>query len=74
MKSSQHLPTLLHFSTKYGLEKLTEVLLSCPGGLESLTIRNCDGDTPEDLANKMENPHIMDIIVCKYVWSKVKKT
>ncbi|XP_072533157.1 phosphoinositide 3-kinase adapter protein 1 isoform X2 [Salminus brasiliensis] len=60
------LPTLLHFSAKYGLKKLTGVLLQCPGALQAYSVVNKNGDYPNTLAEKCgfsELRQIMD----KYV-------
>ena len=46
------LPTLLHFSSAHGLEKLTCALLDCPGARHALTIRNIHGATPTSLAKE----------------------
>uniref|UniRef100_A0A8B9LNS4 DBB domain-containing protein n=1 Tax=Astyanax mexicanus TaxID=7994 RepID=A0A8B9LNS4_ASTMX len=60
------LPTLLHFSAKYGLKKLTKELLQCPGALQAYSVANKNGDYPNKLAEKSgfsELRQIMD----KYV-------
>ncbi|XP_051774195.1 phosphoinositide 3-kinase adapter protein 1 isoform X2 [Ctenopharyngodon idella] len=46
------LPTLLHFSAKYGLKKLTSLLLRCPGAMQAYSVMNKDGDYPNKLAEK----------------------
>ncbi|XP_073690082.1 phosphoinositide 3-kinase adapter protein 1 isoform X2 [Garra rufa] len=46
------LPTLLHFSAKYGLKKLTSLLLRCPGAMQAYSVMNKDGDYPNNLAEK----------------------
>ncbi|KAM9560965.1 phosphoinositide 3-kinase adapter protein 1-like isoform 1-T1 [Salvelinus alpinus] len=46
----QELPTLLHFAAKYGLKKLTTVLLQCPGALQAYSVMNKNGDYPNTLA------------------------
>ncbi|XP_066535383.1 phosphoinositide 3-kinase adapter protein 1 isoform X2 [Hoplias malabaricus] len=46
------LPTLLHFSAKYGLKKLTSKLLQCPGALQAYSVVNKNGDYPNTLAEK----------------------
>ncbi|XP_051945346.1 phosphoinositide 3-kinase adapter protein 1-like [Xyrauchen texanus] len=46
------LPTLLHFSAKYGLKKLTSLLMRCPGALQAYSVMNKDGDYPNKLAEK----------------------
>ncbi|XP_028845291.1 phosphoinositide 3-kinase adapter protein 1 [Denticeps clupeoides] len=49
---NEELPTLLHFAAKYGLEKLTKVLLQCPGALQAYSVANRDGEYPNSLAQK----------------------
>ncbi|XP_056147600.1 phosphoinositide 3-kinase adapter protein 1 isoform X2 [Lampris incognitus] len=49
---TEELPTVLHFSAKYGLKKLTKVLLKCPGALQAYSVMNKDGDYPNTLAEK----------------------
>lgn len=46
------LPTLLHFSAKYGLKKLTSLLMCCPGAMQAYSVMNKDGDYPNKLAEK----------------------
>ncbi|KAK9964544.1 hypothetical protein ABG768_005708 [Culter alburnus] len=46
------LPTLLHFSAKYGLKKLTSLLMRCPGAMQAYSVMNKDGDYPNKLAEK----------------------
>ncbi|XP_063730888.1 phosphoinositide 3-kinase adapter protein 1 isoform X2 [Eleginops maclovinus] len=48
----EELPTLLHFAAKYGLKKLTTVLLQCPGALQAYSVMNKSGDYPNTLAEK----------------------
>ncbi|XP_076598402.1 phosphoinositide 3-kinase adapter protein 1 [Chaetodon auriga] len=49
---NEELPTLLHFAAKYGLKKLTTILLQCPGALQAYSVMNKDGDYPNTLAEK----------------------
>lgn len=49
---NEELPTLLHFAAKYGLKKLTTVLLQCPGALQAYSVMNKNGDYPNTLAEK----------------------
>ncbi|XP_017580069.1 phosphoinositide 3-kinase adapter protein 1 [Pygocentrus nattereri] len=49
---NSELPTLLHFSAKYGLKKLTSMLLKCPGALQAYSVVNKNGDYPNTLAEK----------------------
>uniref|UniRef100_A0A8C1D5Z4 Phosphoinositide-3-kinase adaptor protein 1 n=1 Tax=Cyprinus carpio carpio TaxID=630221 RepID=A0A8C1D5Z4_CYPCA len=46
------LPTLLHFSAKYGFKKLTSLLMRCPGAMQAYSVMNKDGDYPNKLAEK----------------------
>ncbi|XP_067323052.1 phosphoinositide 3-kinase adapter protein 1 isoform X2 [Anolis sagrei] len=48
----EELPTLLHFSAKYGLKKLTALLLTCPGALQAYSVANKHGWYPNNLAEK----------------------
>uniref|UniRef100_A0A667YEH9 Phosphoinositide-3-kinase adaptor protein 1 n=1 Tax=Myripristis murdjan TaxID=586833 RepID=A0A667YEH9_9TELE len=48
----EELPTLLHFAAKYGLKKLTTVLLQCPGALQAYSVMNKYGDYPNTLAER----------------------
>lgn len=52
------LPTLLHFSAKYGLKKLTSTLLQCPGALQAYSIANKNGDYPNTLAERSGFPDL----------------
>ncbi|KAM9345507.1 phosphoinositide 3-kinase adapter protein 1 [Symphorus nematophorus] len=49
---TEELPTLLHFAAKYGLKKLTTILLQCPGALQAYSVMNKYGDYPNTLAEK----------------------
>ncbi|XP_040218191.1 phosphoinositide 3-kinase adapter protein 1 isoform X2 [Rana temporaria] len=48
----EELPTLLHFSAKYGLKNLTALLLTCPGALQAYSVSNKHGDFPNNIAEK----------------------
>ncbi|XP_077115184.1 phosphoinositide 3-kinase adapter protein 1 [Ranitomeya variabilis] len=48
----EELPTLLHFSAKYGLKNLTALLLTCPGSLQAYSVANKNGDFPNNIAEK----------------------
>lgn len=56
------LPTLLHFSAKYGLKKLTSTLLQCPGALQAYSIANKNGDYPNTLAERNGFPDLRQFI------------
>lgn len=49
---NEEIPTLLHFAAKYGLKKLTTILLQCPGALQAYSVMNKNGDYPNKLAEK----------------------
>ncbi|XP_034537052.1 phosphoinositide 3-kinase adapter protein 1 [Notolabrus celidotus] len=49
---NEEFPTLLHFAAKYGLKKLTTILLQCPGALQAYSVMNKHGDYPNTLAQK----------------------
>uniref|UniRef100_UPI00398EC768 B-cell scaffold protein with ankyrin repeats-like n=1 Tax=Pristiophorus japonicus TaxID=55135 RepID=UPI00398EC768 len=51
-------PTLLHFAAKYGLEKLTSLLLECPGAAQASAALNTYGESPRDLAAKNRSQHV----------------
>ncbi|XP_068582225.1 phosphoinositide 3-kinase adapter protein 1 [Cebidichthys violaceus] len=60
---NEELPTLLHFAAKYGLKKLTTILLQCPGALQAYSVMNKSGDYPNTLAEKSgfsDLRHFMD--------------
>lgn len=54
--SYEEYPTLLHFATKFGLEKLAMQLLDCPGADVAYEIRNIFEMTPTEIAEA--NNHI----------------
>ncbi|KAK6487625.1 phosphoinositide 3-kinase adapter protein 1-like [Huso huso] len=49
---NEELPTLLHFAAKYGLKKLTGLLLQCPGALQAYSVVNKYGEYPNNIAEK----------------------
>ncbi|XP_047738641.1 uncharacterized protein LOC108674844 [Hyalella azteca] len=49
-RSPSHLPTWLHFAAHHGLLELTAALLTVPGWREAVRLPNCDGLTPDRLA------------------------
>ncbi|XP_041116599.1 phosphoinositide 3-kinase adapter protein 1-like [Polyodon spathula] len=49
---NEELPTLLHFAAKYGLKKLTVLLLQCPGALQAYSMVNKYGEYPSNIAEK----------------------
>ncbi|KAM9808885.1 phosphoinositide 3-kinase adapter protein 1 isoform X2 [Syngnathus typhle] len=61
-KRNEELPTLLHFAAKYGLKKLTSVLLQIPGALQSYSVMNKNGDYPNTLAEKNGFPDLREFI------------
>ncbi|XP_014232165.1 uncharacterized protein LOC106656047 isoform X2 [Trichogramma pretiosum] len=50
--SSEDNPTLLHFSARFGLEKLAWQLLECPGADLACEMRNVNDLTPAELAEQ----------------------
>lgn len=57
---------MLHFAAKFGLKKLTTVLLRCPGALQAYSVMNKNGDYPNTLAEKsgfLELRRFMDRLV-----------
>lgn len=50
--SPEEYPTLLHFSARWGLNRLCIQLMECPGGDTACGIRNCIGKTPAELAEQ----------------------
>ncbi|XP_078061311.1 B-cell scaffold protein with ankyrin repeats-like isoform X2 [Mustelus asterias] len=56
------IPTLLHFAAKNGLEKLTTLLLECPGAFQASSVLNACGENPRDLAEKNGFDHIREIL------------
>ena len=46
------LPTLLHFAARFGLKKLSAVLLQCPGALQAYSVMNKHGEYPSTLAQR----------------------
>lgn len=46
------MPTLLHFSARYGLKNLTALLLTCPGALQAYSVANKYGHYPNTIAEK----------------------
>uniref|UniRef100_A0A8C3LIL2 Phosphoinositide 3-kinase adapter protein 1 n=1 Tax=Chrysolophus pictus TaxID=9089 RepID=A0A8C3LIL2_CHRPC len=48
----EELPTLLHFSARYGLKNLTALLLTCPGALQAYSVANKYGHYPNTIAEK----------------------
>ncbi|XP_061692572.1 phosphoinositide 3-kinase adapter protein 1 isoform X2 [Syngnathoides biaculeatus] len=61
-KRSEELPTLLHFAAKYGLKKLTRVVLQIPGALQAYSVMNKNGDYPNTLAEKSGFPDLRQFI------------
>ncbi|KAH8381855.1 hypothetical protein KR009_000655 [Drosophila setifemur] len=50
--SPEEYPTLLHFSARWGLNRLCIQLMECPGGDTACGVRNCAGRTPAELAEQ----------------------
>ncbi|XP_069412283.1 rho guanine nucleotide exchange factor 28 isoform X2 [Ovis canadensis] len=50
LEVSLHRESLLHLTVRWGLTKLSQLLLCLPGGAQALTLPNEEGATPLDLA------------------------
>ncbi|XP_010851840.1 PREDICTED: rho guanine nucleotide exchange factor 28 isoform X1 [Bison bison bison] len=50
LEVSLHRESLLHLTMRWGLAKLSQLLLCLPGGAQALTLPNEEGATPLDLA------------------------
>ncbi|XP_055277837.1 rho guanine nucleotide exchange factor 28 isoform X2 [Moschus berezovskii] len=50
LEVSLHRESLLHLAVRWGLAKLSQLLLCLPGGAQALTLPNEEGATPLDLA------------------------
>ncbi|XP_076368203.1 uncharacterized protein LOC143255817 isoform X2 [Tachypleus tridentatus] len=50
--SEEEVPTLLHFSSKYGLRELTSQLLQCAGAARACRLQNVSGCCPAQLAKQ----------------------
>lgn len=62
VRSDDKIPTLVHFSAKYGLVLLTKKLLKLPAVENALNMRNVDGHTPSELALSSSHPEIATLI------------
>ncbi|XP_072165190.1 uncharacterized protein [Diadema setosum] len=43
-------PTALHFAAKFGLRTISALLCQWPGADQALRLKNCDGQTPDQMA------------------------
>ncbi|KAF7219833.1 phosphoinositide 3-kinase adapter protein 1 [Nothobranchius furzeri] len=59
---AEEFPTLLHFAARYGLRKLTLLLLQCPGALQAYSVSNKNGDYPNTLAEKSGFNHLRQLL------------
>lgn len=67
IKSSDKLPTLLHFTCQYGLEDLCKnIVESTPGVDHVLGILNCDDKTPADLAEESGHTEMVEYLESYY--------
>ena len=63
-------PTLLHFSACHGLDRLSSVLLECPGAREASNLKNGSDLSPIELAqinghaNLAKQLHAFQVITC----------
>lgn len=53
---------MLHFSARWGLDKLTIQLLECPGGELAISLRNVNGRTPLELAEQYQHGKCVEIL------------
>lgn len=53
---------MLHFSARWGLDKLTMQLLECPGGEAAISMRNINGKTPLELAEQYLHVKCVEIL------------
>lgn len=53
---------MLHFSARWGLDKLTMQLLECPGGEMAISMRNLNGKTPLELAEQFSHEKCVEIL------------
>lgn len=58
----EEFPTLLHFAAKFGLEKLSMLLLDCPGGDLACEIRNNNDMNPSEIAFEMGHINLSHIL------------
>lgn len=56
--SPEEYPTLMHFSARFGLERLGLLLLECPGSEMACELRNVSGKTPADIAELHGHPKL----------------
>lgn len=59
---NEEFPTLLHFSAKYGLEKLACQLLETPGGEQACHIRNSYHLTPIEIAERANHTRLANTL------------
>lgn len=52
----------MHFSARWGLDKLTMQLLECPGGEAAISLRNIHGKTPLEMAEQYSHERCIDIL------------
>lgn len=64
---SLHRESLLHLAMRWGLAKLSQLLLCLPGGAQALTLPNEEGATPLDLALHGGHSKLVEDIT-KWVW------
>ncbi|XP_066468642.1 rho guanine nucleotide exchange factor 28 [Tiliqua scincoides] len=57
----KHKETLLHLTMRLGLVKLSQFLLSQPGGTVAIVLPNEDGSTPLDLALQNGHSRLVDV-------------
>lgn len=57
----KHKETLLHLTMRLGLVKLSQLLLSQPGGAVAIMLPNEDGFTPLDLASQNGHSRLVEV-------------
>ncbi|XP_022242665.1 phosphoinositide 3-kinase adapter protein 1-like isoform X2 [Limulus polyphemus] len=62
LRSEDELPTLLHFSARYGMEELTSALLNSPGSARACCLANRHGHLPVHIAQREEHNKIAEML------------
>ncbi|KAF2348233.1 DBB domain [Trinorchestia longiramus] len=58
--SKSKFPTWLHFAAHHGLVELTAALLTVPGWREAVRLPDCDGNTPDRIAQAMGHDNLAE--------------
>lgn len=62
LQGNEEFPTLLHFTAKYGLEKLSWQLLESPGGEQACQVRNSSHLTPTEIAERANHSKLANVL------------